>query len=123
MIQTLTKLQVADNSGAKIVNCIKIFGGSKRRYASVGDIIKVSVVKAVPKSKAKKGSMYKAVVVRTAYPLVRKDGSHLRFSDNSVVLLQENLQIVGTRVFGIIPNELRRDKRFTKLLSLAPEVI
>ncbi|MBK2028798.1 50S ribosomal protein L14 [Francisella noatunensis] len=122
MIQMQTELQVADNSGAKRVECIKVLGGSHRRYASVGDVIKVTVKEAAPRGKAKKGSVYNAVVVRTAKGVRRKDGSKVRFDDNAAVLLNNNGQPIGTRIFGPVTRELRMEK-FMKIVSLAPEVL
>jgi len=122
MIQMQTELQVADNSGAKVVECIKVLGGSKRRYATVGDVIKVSVKEASPRGKAKKGTVYSAVVVRTAKGVRRKDGSLVKFDDNAAVLLSENNQPIGTRIFGPVTRELRGDN-FMKIISLAPEVL
>ncbi len=122
MIQTETKLRVADNSGAKVVTCIKVLGGSKRRYASVGDIIVVAVKEAMPNSKVKKGEVVRAVVVRTAKEIRRLDGSHIRFDDNSAVLISEQGEPIGTRIFGPVARELRA-KNFMKIISLAPEVL
>ena len=122
MIQMQTELQVADNSGARRVECIKVLGGSHRRYASVGDVIKVSVKEANPRGKVKKGSVYSAVVVRTAKGVRRRDGSVLRFDGNAVVLLNNNNQPIGTRIFGPVTRELRSE-RFMKIVSLAPEVL
>lgn len=122
MIQTETRLTVADNSGAKQLYCIKVLGGSRRRYASVGDIIVVSVKEALPNSKVKKGDVMKAVVVRTAKEVGRPDGSFIKFDDNSAVLINNNREPVGTRIFGPVARELRA-KRFMKIISLAPEVI
>ncbi|MCX5847463.1 MAG: 50S ribosomal protein L14 [Deltaproteobacteria bacterium] len=122
MIQMQTILNVADNSGAKRVACIKVLGGSKRRYASVGDIIVVSVKEALPNSKVKKGDVMKAVVVRTAKEVRRPDGSYLKFDDNSAVLITNQLEPVGTRIFGPVARELRA-KQFMKIISLAPEVL
>ena len=122
MIQTETRLTVADNSGAKQLYCIKVLGGSSRRYASVGDIIVVSVKEALPNSKVKKGDVMKAVVVRTAKEVGRPDGSFIKFDDNSAVLINNNREPVGTRIFGPVARELRA-KRFMKIISLAPEVI
>lgn len=122
MIQTETYLDVADNSGAKTVMCIKVLGGSKRRYASIGDLIKVSVKDAVPNGKVKKGDVYLAVVVRTAKEVRRSDGSAIRFDGNAVVLLNPQEQPLGTRIFGPVTRELRGEK-FTKIISLAQEVI
>ena len=117
-----TELQVADNSGARRVECIKVLGGSHRRYASVGDVIKVSVKEANPRGKVKKGSVHSAVVVRTAKGVRRRDGSVLRFDGNAVVLLNANDQPIGTRIFGPVTRELRSEK-FMKIVSLAPEVL
>ena len=122
MIQTETRLKVADNSGAKLVSCIKVLGGSKRRYASVGDIIVVAVKEAMPNSKVKKGEVVKAVIVRTAKEIRRVDGSHIRFDDNSAVLISEQGEPIGTRIFGPVARELRA-KKFMKIISLAPEVL
>lgn len=122
MIQTETRLTVADNSGAKEVYCLKVLGGSKRRYATVGDIIVVSVKEALPNSKVKKGDVAKAVVVRTKHSVSRPDGSVIRFDDNSAVLINANREPIGTRIFGPVARELRA-KRFTKIVSLAPEVL
>tara|TARA_B100000029_G_scaffold502592_1_gene578107 strand:- start:569 stop:937 length:369 start_codon:yes stop_codon:yes gene_type:complete len=122
MIQQETRLKVADNSGAKEVLCIKVLGGSKKRYAKLGDIIVVSIKKAIPGGVVKKGEVTKAVVVRTRKELRRKDGSYIRFDDNAAVLINSQKEPQGTRVFGPIARELR-DKRFMKILSLAPEVI
>ena len=122
MIQTETRLRVADNSGAKSVSCIKVLGGSKRRYASVGDIIVVAVKEAMPNSKVKKGEVVRAVIVRTAKEIRRVDGSHVRFDDNSAVLISEQGEPIGTRIFGPVARELRA-KNFMKIISLAPEVL
>lgn len=122
MIQMQTELQVADNSGAKRVECIKVLGGSHRRYASIGDVIKVTVKEAAPRGKAKKGSVYNAVVVRTAKGVRRADGSKVRFDGNAAVLLNANGQPIGTRIFGPVTRELRTEK-FMKIVSLAPEVL
>jgi len=122
MIQAETRLTVADNSGAKILYCIKVLGGSRRRYASIGDIIVVSVKEAIPNAKVKKGDILKAVVVRTKKEIRRPDGSYIRFDDNSAVLINPNLEPVGTRIFGPVARELRA-KRFMKIISLAPEVL
>ncbi|MBW1898166.1 MAG: 50S ribosomal protein L14 [Deltaproteobacteria bacterium] len=122
MIQSETRLTVADNSGAKEVYCIKVLGGSKRRYASVGDIIVVSVKEAIPNAKVKKGDVMKAVVVRTKKEIRRPDGSFIRFDDNSAVLLTGSMEPVGTRIFGPVARELRA-KRYMKIISLAPEVL
>lgn len=117
-----TVLTAADNSGAKKVMCIKVLGGSKRRYASVGDIIKVSIKDAIPRGKVKKGDVYNAVVVRTAKGIRRPDGSVIRFDGNAAVILNANLQPIGTRIFGPVTRELRNEK-FMKIISLAPEVL
>jgi large subunit ribosomal protein L14 len=122
MIQPETRLTVADNSGAKVVYCIKVLGGSKRRYASIGDIIVVSVKEAIPNAKVKKGDVLKAVVVRTKKEVRRPDGSYIRFDDNSAVLINQNQEPIGTRIFGPVARELRA-KRFMKIISLAPEVL
>jgi large subunit ribosomal protein L14 len=122
MIQMQTKLAVADNSGARSVMCIKVLGGSKRRYAGVGDVIRVSVKDAVPRGKVKKGEVWHAVVVRTKKRVRRADGSVIRFDSNAVILLTAQLQPVGTRVFGPVPRELRTE-RFMKIISLASEVL
>lgn len=123
MIQTQTKLEIADNSGAKIVQCIKVLGGSRRRYANIGDLIKITVKEAIPKGKVKKGQVMKAVVVRTKKGIRRNDGSTIRFDSNAVVLLNNTTeQPVGTRVFGPVTRELRTEK-FMKILSLASEVL
>lgn len=122
MIQTQTILEVADNSGAKRVMCIKVLGGSKRRYAGVGDVIKVSIKEAAPRGRVKKGEVMFAVVVRTAKAIRRADGSSIRFDSNAVVLLNAQKQPVGTRVFGPVTRELRTEK-FMKIVSLAEEVL
>jgi large subunit ribosomal protein L14 len=122
MIQSETRLTVADNSGAKVLYCIKVLGGSKRRYASIGDIIVVSVKEAIPNAKVKKGDVLKAVVVRTKKEVKRPDGSYIRFDDNSAVLITANNEPIGTRIFGPVARELRA-KRFMKIISLAPEVL
>jgi large subunit ribosomal protein L14 len=122
MIQMQTVLNVADNSGAKKVACIKVLGGSKRRYAGVGDVIVVSVKEAIPNSKVKKGDVMKAVIVRTAKETRRSDGSFLKFDDNSAVLINNQMEPVGTRIFGPVARE-RRAKQFVKIISLAPEVL
>jgi large subunit ribosomal protein L14 len=122
MIQMQTVLNVADNSGARKVACIKVLGGSRRRYASVGDIIVVSVKEALPNSKVKKGDVMKAVVVRTVKEVRRPDGSYLKFDDNSAVLITNQLEPIGTRIFGPVARELRA-KQFMKIISLAPEVL
>ena len=122
MIQTQSVLDVADNSGARKVFCIKVLGGSKRRYANIGDVIVVSIRDALPNSKVKKGSVMKAVVVRSRKGLRRPDGSLIRFDTNSAVLIDANRQPIGTRIFGPVARELRA-KRFLKIISLAPEVL
>ena len=122
MIQMQTVLDAADNSGARRVQCIKVLGGSKRRYAGVGDVIKVSVKDAIPRGKVKKGDVYNAVVVRTASGVRRPDGSVIRFDRNAAVLLNNQLQPIGTRIFGPVTRELRSEK-FMKIISLAPEVL
>ncbi|MEZ4846955.1 MAG: 50S ribosomal protein L14 [Bdellovibrionota bacterium] len=122
MIQTHTVLNVADNSGARRVECIKVLGGSKRKYASVGDVIVVAVKEAIPNSKAKKGDVKKAVVVRTKRPISRSDGSYIAFDDNSAVLISNEKEPIGTRIFGPVARELR-GKNFMKIVSLAPEVL
>jgi len=122
MIQSLSWLDVADNSGAKRAMCIKVLGGSKRRYASVGDVIVVTVKKAIPNSEVKAKSVCKAVIVRTAKPLRREDGSWVRFDSNAVVLLDKDANPVGTRIFGPVARELRA-RNFMKIVSLAPEVV
>ncbi len=122
MIQMQTNLSVADNSGAKRVQCIKVLGGSMRRYANIGDIIKVTVKDAIPRGKVKKGDVYKAVVVRTKKGVRRGDGSTIRFDGNAAVLLNNQLQPIGTRIFGPVTRELRSE-RFMKIISLAPEVL
>jgi large subunit ribosomal protein L14 len=122
MIQMQTVLNVADNSGAKKVACIKVLGGSKRRYASLGDVIVIAVKEALPNSKVKKGDVMKAVVVRTVKEVRRADGSYLKFDDNSAVLISNQLEPVGTRIFGPVARELRA-KQFMKIISLAPEVL
>ena len=122
MIQVESVLDVADNSGARKVLCIKVLGGSRRRYASIGDIIVVSVKEAIPNAKVKKGEVMKAVVVRTAKEVGRADGSYIRFDTNSAVLIDNAREPVGTRIFGPVARELRA-KRFMKIISLAPEVL
>ena len=122
MIQAETRLTVADNSGAREVYCIKVLGGSKRKYAGIGDIIVVSVKEAIPNAKVKKGDVVKAVIVRTSKEISRPDGSMIRFDDNSAVILTPNREPVGTRIFGPVARELRA-KRFMKIISLAPEVL
>ena len=122
MIQMQSRLEVADNTGAREVQCIKVLGGSKRRYASVGDIIKVSIKDAAPRGRVKKGDVYNAVVVRTAKGVRRPDGSLVRFDGNAAVLLNNKLEPIGTRIFGPVTRELRNE-RFMKIVSLAPEVL
>ena len=122
MIQMQTILDVADNSGARRVMCIKVLGGSKRRYAGVGDVIKVSVKDAAPRGRVKKGDVYNAVVVRTAKGIRRSDGALIKFDNNAAVLLNAKLEPMGTRIFGPVTRELRTE-RFMKIVSLAPEVI
>ena len=122
MIQMQTKLDVADNSGARRLQCIKVLGGSHRRYAGIGDIIKVSIKEAIPRGKVKKGEVYNAVVVRTRKGVRRADGSLIRFDGNAAVLLNAQLQPIGTRIFGPVTRELRGE-RFMKIISLAPEVL
>jgi large subunit ribosomal protein L14 len=122
MIQAQSILDVADNSGARKVMCIKVLGGSKRRYASIGDVIVVSVQEAIPNAKVKKGDVAKAVIVRTAKEVGRADGSYIRFDTNSAVLIDNQLEPIGTRIFGPVARELRA-KKFMKIISLAPEVL
>ncbi|MBU0991760.1 MAG: 50S ribosomal protein L14 [Proteobacteria bacterium] len=122
MIQAESRLSVADNSGAKEVYCIKVLGGSRRRYATIGDIIVVSVKEAMPNSKVKKGDVAKAVIVRAKKEIKRPDGSFIRFDDNSAVIINAQGEPVGTRIFGPVARELRA-KNFMKIISLAPEVI
>ncbi len=122
MIQMQTNLDVADNSGARRVMCIKVLGGSKRKYASVGDIIVVSIKEAIPRGRVKKGDVMKAVVVRTAKGISRPDGSVIRFDGNAAVLVDNKSEPVGTRIFGPVPRELRA-KKHMKIISLAPEVL
>jgi len=122
MIQTESVLDVADNSGAKKVLCIKVLGGSKRKYATVGDVIVVSIKEAIPNAKVKKGSVMKAVIVRTTKELRRRDGSYIRFDTNSAVLITNEGEPVGTRIFGPVARELRA-KNYMKIVSLAPEVL
>ena len=123
MIQTESRLQVADNSGAREVLCIKVLGGSKRRYARVGDVIKVSIKDAIPRGKVKKGEVMNALVIRTRQPIRRADGSIIRFDGNAVVLLNAQLQPIGTRIFGPVARELRASAQFMKIVSLALEVL
>ena len=122
MIQMQSVLQAADNSGARRLMCVKVLGGSRRRYAAIGDVIKVTVKEAIPRSKVKKGEMYNAVVVRTRKGVRRSDGSLIRFDSNAAVLLNNQLQPIGTRIFGPVTRELRSE-RFMKIVSLAPEVL
>jgi large subunit ribosomal protein L14 len=122
MIQAETKLQVADNSGAKKLYCIRVLGGSRRRYARIGDTIIVSVKEAIPNAKVKKGDVMRAVVVRTKKELRRPDGSYIKFDDNSAVLINQQGEPIGTRIFGPVARELRA-KKFVKIMSLAPEVL
>jgi large subunit ribosomal protein L14 len=122
MIQMESVLDVADNSGARSVLCVKVLGGSQRRYASIGDVIVVSVREALPNSRVKKKQLHKAVVVRTRKEIGRSDGSYIRFDDNSVVLIDANQEPIGTRIFGPVARELRA-KRFMRIVSLAPEVL
>jgi large subunit ribosomal protein L14 len=122
MIQTQTVLDVADNSGARKVMCIKVLGGSKRKYATIGDVIVVAVKEAIPNAKVKKGDVAKAVIVRTAKEIGRSDGSYIRFDNNSAVLVDNQHEPIGTRIFGPVARELRA-KRFLKIISLAPEVL
>ncbi len=122
MIQMQTELEVADNSGARRIQCIKVLGGSKRRYAGIGDIIKVSIKEAIPRGRVKKGDVYNAVVVRTRKGVRRNDGSLIRFDGNAAVLLNNKLEPIGTRIFGPVTRELRTEK-FMKIISLAPEVL
>ncbi|MBM4328542.1 MAG: 50S ribosomal protein L14 [Thermodesulfobacteriota bacterium] len=122
MIQQQTRLAVADNSGAKELFCIKVLGGTRRKYASVGDVVVVSVKEAIPNSKVKKGEVHKAVVVRTSRPVRRPDGSYIRFDDNSAVLINNQMEPIGTRIFGPVARELRA-RKFMKIISLAPEVL
>lgn len=122
MIQSETRLTVADNSGARVLYCIKVLGGSRRRYASLGDVIVVSVKDAIPNAKVKKGDVHRAVVVRTSKEVRRPDGSYIRFDDNSAVLINNQREPLGTRIFGPVARELRA-KRFMKIVSLAPEVL
>jgi large subunit ribosomal protein L14 len=122
MIQLQTMLNAADNSGARTLQCIKVLGGSKRRYATVGDVIKVSVKDAIPRGKVKKGEVYDAVVVRTTHGVRRPDGSLIRFDGNAAVLLTNKLEPIGTRIFGPVTRELRT-VQFMKIISLAPEVL
>ena len=122
MIQVQTELSVADNTGARIVECIKVLGGSKQRYASIGDLIVISVKEAIPNGKVKKGSVHKAVVVRTRQAIYRNDGSAVKFDNNAVVITDDKGEPIGTRIFGPVTRELRT-KGQTKIISLAPEVL
>ncbi|MCE2993771.1 MAG: 50S ribosomal protein L14 [Alphaproteobacteria bacterium] len=122
MIHILTRLSVADNSGAKKVKCVKVLGGSKRKTAGIGDVIVVSIVDAIPRGKVKKGAVHKAVIVRTAKEHKRVDGSTIKFYDNAAVLIDKQGEPIGTRVFGPVPRELR-SRNFMKIISLAPEVL
>ena len=122
MIQSETRLTVADNSGAKELYCIKVLGGSKRRYATIGDVIVVSVKEAIPNSKVSKGEVVRAVIVRTKKEISRPDGSSIRFDDNSAVVINKNNEPLGTRIFGPVARELRA-RRFMKIISLAPDVL
>ncbi len=122
MIQMQTNLEVADNSGARRVQCIKVLGGSKRRFAGVGDVIVVSVKDAIPRGRVKKGDVHRAVIVRTAKPVRRADGSLIRFDTNAAVLITNQNEPIGTRIFGPVTRELRA-KKFMKIVSLAPEVL
>ncbi len=122
MIQMQTNLEVADNSGARRVQCIKVLGGSKRRYASVGDVIVVSIKEAIPRGRVKKGDVHQAVIVRTAKEIRRADGSGIRFDRNAAVLINKQGEPIGTRIFGPVTRELRA-KQFMKIISLAPEVL
>ena len=122
MIQMQTNLDVADNSGARRVQCIKVLGGSRRKYASVGDVIVVSIKEAIPRGRVKKGDVLQAVIVRTAQPVRRPDGSSIRFDRNAAVLINKQGEPIGTRIFGPVTRELRA-KKFMKIISLAPEVL
>ncbi|MDY3115374.1 MAG: 50S ribosomal protein L14 [Sutterella sp.] len=122
MIQMQSRLEVADNTGARSVMCIKVLGGSKRRYANIGDVIKVTVKEAAPRGRVKKGEVYNAVVVRTAHGVRRPDGSSISFDGNAAVLLNSKLEPIGTRIFGPVTRELRTEQ-FMKIVSLAPEVL
>ena len=122
MIQTYTRLKVADNTGARQIMTIRVMGGSKRRYASIGDVIVASVKQAIPNSPVKQGEVVRAVIVRTTRPLRRPDGSYIRFDDNAAVILSDAQNPKGTRIFGPVARELR-DKQFMKIISLAPEVL
>ena len=122
MVQTTTTLDVADNSGAKKIMCIRVLGGTRRKYASIGDVIVVSVKEAIPNAKVKKGEVAKAVIVRTKKEVSRQDGSYIRFDTNSAVLVDKDNEPIGTRIFGPVARELRA-RKFTKIISLAPEVL
>ena len=122
MIQMQSNLDVADNSGARRVQCIKVLGGSKRKTASVGDIIVVAIKEAIPRGKVKKGDVHQAVIVRTAFPVRRPDGSAIRFDRNAAVLISKQVEPIGTRIFGPVTRELRA-RKFMKIVSLAPEVL
>jgi large subunit ribosomal protein L14 len=122
MVQTTSTLDVADNSGAKKIMCIRVLGGTKRKYASLGDVIVVSIKEAIPNAKVKKGEIAKAVIVRTKKEVSRQDGSYIRFDANSAVLVDKDNEPIGTRIFGPVARELRA-KRFMKIISLAPEVL
>ncbi|MCY4245481.1 MAG: 50S ribosomal protein L14 [Gammaproteobacteria bacterium] len=122
MIQMQSTLAVADNSGAKRVQCIKVLGGSKRRYAGIGDVVRISIKEAIPNSRVKKGDVFNAVIVRTRHGVRRPDGSLIRFDSNAAVLLNAQMQPVGTRIFGPVTRELRSE-RFMRIVSLAPEVL
>ena len=122
MIQMQTNLEVADNSGARRVMCIKVLGGSKRKFASIGDVIVVSVKEAIPRGRVKKGDVHRAVIVRTATPIRRSDGSLIRFDRNAAVIVNKQSEPIGTRIFGPVPRELRA-KNHMKIISLAPEVL
>jgi large subunit ribosomal protein L14 len=122
MVQSTTTLDVADNSGAKKIMCIRVLGGTKRKYASLGDVIVVSIKEAIPNAKVKKGEIAKAVIVRTKKEVSRQDGSYIRFDANSAVLVDKDNEPIGTRIFGPVARELRA-KRFMKIISLAPEVL
>ena len=122
MIQAESNLQVADNYGARLISCIKVIGGSKRRYARIGDIIVVSVKDAIPRSKVKKGEVQRAIIVRTKTPLIREDGTSIKFDSNAAVLLDKQNEPIGTRIFGPVTRELRK-RNMMKIVSLAPEVL
>ena len=122
MIQAESNLQVADNSGARLISCIKVIGGSKRRYARIGDIIVVSVKDAIPRSKVKKGEVQRAIIVRTKKPFIREDGTSIKFDSNAAVLLDKQNEPIGTRIFGPVTRELRK-RNMMKIVSLAPEVL